>query len=164
MDRPSFTLRPARPGEEPALSALCLRSKAHWGYDAAFLAACRAALTVDPGLVAAGRVDVAEADGQALGVVAMEAGPDAGTEEVALMFVDPPAIGLGLGRALLAHALAAAAARGARRALVLSDPGARPFYERMGARLVGMAPSDAIPGRMLPWLEFALQPPSSGSA
>ncbi|MCU0910528.1 MAG: GNAT family N-acetyltransferase [Rhodobacteraceae bacterium] len=96
---------------------------------------------------------MAEADGQALGVVAMEAGPDAGTEEVALMFVDPPAIGLGLGRALLAHALAAAAARGARRALVLSDPGARPFYERMGARLVGMAPSDAIPGRMLPWLE-----------
>jgi GNAT superfamily N-acetyltransferase len=164
MNAPSLSIRLARPGEEPALSALCLRSKAHWGYDAAFLAASRAALTVDPGQVAAGRVDVAEADGRVLGVVAMDEGSDAQTEEVALMFVDPAAIGLGVGHALLSHALTRAAARGARRALVLSDPQARGFYERMGARFVGMAPSDAIPGRWLPRLEFALQLPSAGSA
>ena len=30
-------LRPARPGEAAALSDLALRSKAHWGYDQAFL-------------------------------------------------------------------------------------------------------------------------------
>ena len=159
-----FTIRPARPGEVPALSSLCLRSKAHWGYDAAFLAASRAALTVDPGRVAEGRVDVAEEDGRVLGVVAMDAGSDAQTGEVALMFVDPAAIGLGLGRALLTHALTRAAARGARRALVVSAPGARGFYERMGARFVGVAPSDAIPGRSLPRLEIALQVSPAGSA
>ena len=39
------TLRAARPEEAAAISALALRSKAHWGYDEAFLAACRAELT-----------------------------------------------------------------------------------------------------------------------
>lgn len=162
MTRNPFTIRPARPGEEPALSALCLRSKAHWGYDAAFLAACRGALAVDPGLVAAGRVEVAEAGGRVLGVVAMGRGEDGGSEEVELLFVDPPAIGSGVGRALLVQSLARAAARGARRALVLSDPQARGFYERMGARFVCMAPSNVLPGRRLPRLEFVLQPSPPG--
>ncbi len=36
-----WTIRAARPGEADALSALCLRSKAHWGYDDDFLERCR---------------------------------------------------------------------------------------------------------------------------
>jgi hypothetical protein len=39
-------IRPARPDEAGAISALALRSKGHWGYDAAFLAACRENLTI----------------------------------------------------------------------------------------------------------------------
>jgi hypothetical protein len=39
---------------------------------------------------------------------------------------------------------------------ILADPNAAPFYERMGARLVSQAPSDAIPGRMLPLYEYDL--------
>ena len=38
--------RPARSGEAAEVSALCLRSKAHQGYDATFLAACREALAL----------------------------------------------------------------------------------------------------------------------
>ena len=34
-------IRPARPEEAGAISALALRSKGHWGYDPAFLEACR---------------------------------------------------------------------------------------------------------------------------
>ena len=34
-------LRPARPEEGAELIELCLRSKAVWGYDDAFMAACR---------------------------------------------------------------------------------------------------------------------------
>ena len=37
-------LRLARAGEAAALTALCLRSKAHWGYDADFMAKARARL------------------------------------------------------------------------------------------------------------------------
>ena len=39
---------------------------------------------------------------------------------------------------------------------ILADPNAVPFYERMGARFVSHAPSDAIPGRTLPLYEYDL--------
>jgi hypothetical protein len=41
----SLEIRPARPGEAAALSALAMRSKAHWGYDQEFLEAVRPVLT-----------------------------------------------------------------------------------------------------------------------
>src|SRR5829696_6209193 len=39
-------IRRARPAEAGVLSGLALRSKAHWGYDAEFLAACQDDLTL----------------------------------------------------------------------------------------------------------------------
>src|SRR5918995_3597055 len=39
-------IRRARPAEAAVLSALALRSKAHWGYHADFLAACQDDLTL----------------------------------------------------------------------------------------------------------------------
>ena len=53
-------IRPASAGEAAALSALALRSKAHWGYDAAFLDACRAELTLRDDELASRRTLVAE--------------------------------------------------------------------------------------------------------
>ena len=46
------SIRPARAEEATTLSALALRAKAHWGYDEAFVAAYRDALTVRPGDIA----------------------------------------------------------------------------------------------------------------
>jgi hypothetical protein len=39
---------------------------------------------------------------------------------------------------------------------ILADPNAARFYERMGARFLRNAPSDAIPGRSLPLYEYDL--------
>jgi hypothetical protein len=39
-------IRKARPDEAGELTELALRSKAHWGYDEAFMASCREELTV----------------------------------------------------------------------------------------------------------------------
>ena len=44
----------------------------------------------------------------------------------------------------------------ARRLTILADPFAAAFYAHTGARRVGEAPSDAIPGRLLPLYEIAL--------
>jgi hypothetical protein len=52
MIMPQAQIRRALPGEAASLSALALRSKALWGYDAAFIEACRASLTVDPEAIA----------------------------------------------------------------------------------------------------------------
>ena len=145
------TVRSARIGEAAELTALCLRSKAHWGYDAEFMRLSRAALDLSDADIAAGRVLVAERAGLLFGVARVE--PDG---ELGLMFVDPPAINRGVGRALFEAAVVLARRLGAPRMAILADPNAAPFYERMGARLIGEAPSDAIPGRTLPLYEYDL--------
>jgi hypothetical protein len=46
-------IRLARIDEASALSALCVRSKASWGYDEVFMALARVALEVSPEQIAA---------------------------------------------------------------------------------------------------------------
>ena len=146
-------VRPAHAGEGASLTALCIRSKAHWGYDAAFMRKSAAALLVSEASIAAGRVLVAtDAAGRTIGTVSI-AEDDEGAE-LALMFVDPPAMGGGTGRKLFEEAVRLARRFGYRRMTILADPNAAPFYERMGARFLRDAPSDAIPGRSLPLYEF----------
>lgn len=151
----SAHLRPARPDEAAALSSLALRSKAHWGYDEAFMAACVEELTLRPSEVVRRRATVAEGtDGRLLGLVTLEGAPPVG--ELGLMFVDPDAIGLGVGRLLFEHMREAARAAGFRAVGWSADPNAVPFYEAMGGRHVGVTPSGSIPGRTLPLMELRL--------
>ena len=56
---PAFYIRPARVEEAAALSDLCFRSKAVWGYDPEFMALMLAALGVAGEDIAAGDVWVA---------------------------------------------------------------------------------------------------------
>lgn len=125
-------VRAARPGEEPALTALVMRSKAHWGYDAGFLAACAEELRVRPGDVTSRRIVVAE-DGRGLllGLASLEgAAPRA---VLGLLFVEPSAIGRGVGRLLYRDTVRRAAGLGVRALLIDSDPHAAGFYRAMGA-------------------------------
>ncbi len=93
-------IRPARPDECELLSELAVRSKGYWGYDAEFLAACRAELTLVPEDLARLTVRVAErTDGRVIGFYTL--GPlDDSAGEVWFFFVDPPFIGTGAGRRL----------------------------------------------------------------
>ncbi len=151
------TIRIARPQEAQALSALCCRSKAHWGYDAQFMRLSEAALAVPRALIALGQVLVAEdAHGAPLGVASVETLAAPGEFDLAHFFVEPAAFGTGVGRALFAAAAELAKAKGARRLIILSDPNAAAFYARMGASAIGDAPSDAIPGRRLPLLRYEI--------
>jgi GNAT superfamily N-acetyltransferase len=153
----NVTVRRAKTEEANALTRLCLRSKAHWGYDAAFIERSTPALTVTTAMIAAGSVLVAEdAAGIALGVAAIAATPRAGRFELSLLFVDPAALRGGVGRALFGAVTRTLRDAGAESLTILSDPFALGFYERLGAVRVGDAPSGAIPGRRLPLLEFAL--------
>ncbi|WP_019629930.1 GNAT family N-acetyltransferase [Actinomadura atramentaria] len=128
-------VRAARPGEAAALSALALRSKAHWGYDDAYLAACRAELTLRPGDVAARRTAVAERGGRVLGLATLDGEPPDG--ELGLLFVEPDAIGGGIGRTLYRHVLAEAARLGFERVRIVPDPHATGFYLALGAERDG---------------------------
>ncbi|HJQ55637.1 MAG TPA: GNAT family N-acetyltransferase [Vineibacter sp.] len=156
--RQSLLIRVARIDEAEALSALCRRSKQHWGYDEGFMARSAVSLAVLPEAIAAGRVFVArwtDLPDSVLGIAELAPIAD-GVIDLDKLFVDPSAIGRGAGARLFAHAVTEARQRGARILTILADPNAAAFYERMGARFVRMAPSDAIPGRQLPFYEFDL--------
>lgn len=147
-------VRRARPGEATRLSELALRSKAHWGYAPAFLDACRRELTLTPAEIATRPVFVLEGRGRILGFYGLERLGAAA--DLAYMFVEPTAIGRGVGRHLWRHAVDAARRLGTRELSIESDPNALEFYLAMGARRVGDVASTVWPGRTLPLLRFAL--------
>ena len=134
------------------MSDLALRSKAYWGYDQRFLAACRAELTVHAVDVDRLRVTVAEESGRVAGFYGLGGGPPEG--ELSFLFVEPDRIGTGLGRMLWEHCLVTAARVGLSRIRIESDPFAEGFYLAMGAVRVGEVSSGSIPGRELPLLTF----------
>jgi GNAT superfamily N-acetyltransferase len=143
-------LRPAHPHEADDLTALTRRSKAHWGYDQDFLAGVDHLLVVHAAHIREGGHVVAEDEGVLLGYYRLGGSPPDG--ELMDLFVDPKAIGTGLGRTLWEHAVAGALARGFRRLNLEADPHAEPFYLRMGAVRVGER--EVAPGRLLPLMSF----------
>ena len=152
-------IRPARAGEAAGLTGLCRRAKAHWGYDPAFMRLADSALNVTPAMIGDGRVLVAEEQaGEPLGVAAVAPAESDGSADLSLLFVEPHAMGRGIGRRLFAAIAVKARAEGSDSLLILSDPHALPFYKRVGAMEIGDAPSDAIPGRRLPLLTYRLRP------
>jgi len=149
-------VRLARPEEAEDLSALCFRSKAHWGYDADFMAQSRASLMVQRAQIEAGDVWVVEVDGKIAGMVALAKLDDPKLIDLDKLFVEPAHIGSGAGRALMEVAIAEARRRGYSRMAILADPHAAKFYERLGAVFMDERASDAIPGRRLPYFELTL--------
>ena len=142
--------------ELPGLSELCLRSKAIWGYNGEFLEACRSELSFDQRDLQLTSIAVAEDSGKVVGVAQVKViGNEA---DLLKLFVEPCALRRGVGRTLLAWATNVAREKGATRLIIDSDPGATPFYRRMGAYHVGQAPSGSIPERMLPKLAINLCP------
>ena len=130
-------LRPARPAEAERLSELVMRSKAAWGYDDAFLDACREQLRIRPGEVIRRRTVIAERCGTPLGVATLDGDPPEG--ELGLLFVEPDTMRQGVGRALYRHVLAEAGRLGFRRLAIDADPHAVPFYRAVHAEPVPLA-------------------------
>jgi GNAT superfamily N-acetyltransferase len=148
-------LRDIRPDELSSLSELCLRSKAVWGYDDAFMRACRNELTLRPDELHTSYFQVAERDAVAAGLAQIKVtGRDA---DLMKLFVEPDLLGAGIGRLLFEWATARARHLNAVAMTIEADPGAVPFYERMGARQTGFVPSQSIAGRMLPCLRLELE-------
>jgi GNAT superfamily N-acetyltransferase len=94
------------------------------------------------------------AAGRILGFGTVEGEPPAG--ELGMLFIDPPAIGQGVGSALLSYLAAIATDLGFHRLTIAADPNAEPFYLAKGAVRIGGVPSGSVPGRVLPLLALAL--------
>jgi GNAT superfamily N-acetyltransferase len=161
MGREDVRIREARPEEADLLTDLAYRSKRFWGYDEETLDDWAGPLTISPEFLEANPTWVAEdeEEGRILGFCALLFDGTEGRWELDHMWVDPDAIGTGVGGMLFLHACEAAENLGAKRLWILSDPGAEGFYLHMGAERIGDWPT-VVGGepRVLPVLEIRLQP------
>ena len=103
-------IRTVRADDLPGLNALILRSKAHWGYDKAFMQAVVAELTLTEAALGPGCV-LWEEVGTARGIARVQI--DGRGAELEELFVEPNAMGRGIGTALCGRAVEQARARGA---------------------------------------------------
>jgi len=148
-------IRRATPAEADLLSALALRSKAHWGYSEEFMEACRVELRYEAPHIAANPVFVAQTAETVAGFYSIQP-LSPSTVELDGLFVEPASIGSGLGRRLVEHARQTAMAAGATTMIIQGDPNAGPFYLAMGATPAGQRESLSIPGRLLPMFQIDL--------
>jgi hypothetical protein len=94
LDAHSATrIRRAQPADAAVLTGLALTSKAVWGYDASFMAACRAELTITPERIPRQPTHVIEQHGQVLGFYQLR--PGGAVAEVAQFFIAPAMLAAG---------------------------------------------------------------------
>lgn len=146
-----YRIRAALGQDSRALTQLALRSKAHWGYDEEFMAACRKELDCPVEKIQNNRFlyYVLIVGTEILGFYALERMSKTEVELEAL-FVEPDFIGQGYGRILLEHAKDNAAEIGMKTIVIQSDPHAEAFYFALGGIKTGVKKSASIPGRYLP--------------
>ena len=149
-------MRRALPSDAGAATRLAFAAKAAWGYPAAWLEQWGPELTITAEYLESHDAFVALTDNQPIGICVL----DTSTRPASLehMWVDPACQRRGIGRELVARALARGRELGLSRVEVQSDPHAESFYTRLGARRIGSvdAPMPGDEGRTLPILEFIL--------
>lgn len=145
-------IRPANQTDLSEMADVTMRSKAHWGYDPAFLAACREELTPTVGDLGPG---LAVWDEGRIGGVAWVKDTGA-TAELHALFIAPEAMGRGIGATLFDWCCTYACGLGADLIGLDADPFAEGFYLRKGMQRVGEVASLTWPDRMLPRMELVL--------
>jgi GNAT superfamily N-acetyltransferase len=141
-------LRPAAPDDFERVRELTFESKAHWGYDRDF------GRWAD-GLGFDGDEErwVAEVDGEIVAWAALVPPAD-GVAVLDDLWVDPVAMGRGLGSRLFRFAANRARELGAERLEWGAEPNAVGFYEKLGGRKLRDHVSEW--GRVTPWMGLRL--------
>jgi GNAT superfamily N-acetyltransferase len=160
----TIVVRRAEPAEAdalaPVLTALCRRSKAHWGYPPELLVRWADDLRIEPADIIRDQVLVATdsdaADGDAAIAGFARVVERADHAQLADLWVEPTSMGTGVGRSLWSAAVNVARTLPSDELRFAADPNAEPFYERMGARRIGDLPSEVVQGRTLGLMAYDL--------
>lgn len=148
-----WNIRNAQPGEAELLSALAVRSKAHWGYDETFMSECIAEISHSErdltDLERIFRVLVSKEIIIGFYVLCDINKPHL---ELEALFVEPQYIGKGAGSSLFSDVLKQAKRLSSNSMSVQSDPNAVGFYLAKGMVITGKQESGSIAGRFLPTL------------
>ncbi len=126
----------AKPQDGDALTEIAHAAKRHWGYPEPWILSWRDILTMRPELIAANVTYSAMEDGRAVGFYLLTTGSDG--LHLDHLWIAPHAMGRGIGRALFQHAVHQGKGLGFQTIKIEADPNAAGFYERMGAKRVGV--------------------------
>ncbi|MBM9616859.1 GNAT family N-acetyltransferase [Desulfobulbus rhabdoformis] len=157
-------IRAAEISDAESLTRLSFESKGHWGYPASFFEAWSKELTITHEYINQNDVVVSEVDGTLVGyysIVELKDNLDFSGIIIKKgfwlehMFVEPQAIGKGIGRQLFNHLRQKCLKRGIVELGILSDPHAKGFYEKMGCIYLREYPS-TIKHRTTPFLVLKL--------
>jgi GNAT superfamily N-acetyltransferase len=140
-------IRRAEPEERSLLTGITVRSRAHWGYDAARFRVWVERLELSEGMFLDVEPYVAEVDGRAVGWAALKRPVD-GLCVLEELWIEPEWMGRGVGAQLFQHAVERARELGADRLEWVAEPGAVGFYEKMGGRPVRQEMSRSFGHRM----------------
>jgi GNAT superfamily N-acetyltransferase len=149
----------AKTEDAEALTQIAHAAKRHWGYPERWIEAWRNVLTMRPEFIAANVAYAAIENGRAVGFYLLTTEADG--IHLDHLWILPAAMRRGIGRALFEHAVEQARNSGFHLIKIEADPHAEGFYQRMGARRVGVSVTE-IDGRLreLPLLEFRISNPS----
>jgi len=150
-------IRFGRPEERARLEEIQRRASLMWEEYRPYLLANPEAIELPLAQLREGRVRVAELDGRMAGFAALL--PKDGFCELDGLFVEPDLWGRGVGRALLADALAIARADRAAAIETVANPRAEGFYYRLGFTVSGQAQTQFGPANRMTLSVTPLCPP-----
>ena len=130
-----MVIRPAHPAEAAQLSEIAMEAKRYWDYPPEVMESWHSTLTLQAMDIDLSPPYVAEEGGEVVGFYQLIA--DGDKMELEHMWVKPQFMRKGIGKQLIAHAIADAKARGAKSISIDADPNATAFYLSCGAYRVG---------------------------
>lgn len=158
-------IRPALMSESSVLTDISFASKRHWQYPDSYFDIWKDELTITSSYIKDNIVYVAEKNGQVIGYFSLvEVKNDFWAGKVFVkkgfwlehIFILPGYIGKGIGTQLMGYLVSICKKRGIGKVRILSDPYARGFYDKIGARYIGESPS-SIEGRTVSLYELGIQ-------
>jgi GNAT superfamily N-acetyltransferase len=149
----NFTIREAQENDAGQLSEIALEAKRFWDYPDDWLKLWADIFTITPEFIRKHKVLVAADNSSLLGFIAISI--NAENAEVEHMWVLPEYVKNGIGKNLLNEVIKLCRSNHIKKIIIESDPNAKGFYEKMGAKHIGYV--DSIPKpRKLPVLEIDL--------
>ncbi|GGC60889.1 GNAT family N-acetyltransferase [Undibacterium terreum] len=156
-------IRKAVAADAPAMSALAMQSKQHWGYSAEQMEKWRDDLHISPQMLAETHAYVMELDREIAGFYVLsiafaDASSATPASQLEHLWIAPEYMRQGQGRALFAHACNVARRLESRQINIDADPYALDFYIACGAQKVGeiAAPIEGDASRVRPQLVLKL--------
>jgi GNAT superfamily N-acetyltransferase len=150
----AIRIRKAQSGDGRELTRVAHAAKRFWGYPEKWIRLWKRDLTVTSDFIRDQPVFCAVRGSTIVGFYGLSG--DRSRRELEHFWVDPDAIGAGVGRLLFGHLLRHLRRVGVTKLTIASDPNAEGFYRKLGARRVGTTPSQPA-GRRLPLLVVDLR-------